>query len=57
MTSKNPGAGNTCLLVRFYPEARFGGFSDIDGTMAFYLRVNALLGCDSVVLDFGCGIR
>lgn len=39
----------------YYPEARFGGFTDIDGTMAFYARVNALAGLDSVVLDVGCG--
>ncbi len=39
----------------FYPESRFGGFSDIDGTIAFYARVNALLARDGIVVDFGCG--
>jgi SAM-dependent methyltransferase len=39
----------------FYPESRFGGFTDIDGTAAFYLRVNALLDPSYVVLDAGCG--
>ena len=39
----------------FYPESRFGGFTDLDGTIAFYLRVSALLEPSSVVLDFGCG--
>jgi len=39
----------------FYPESKFGGFSNIDGTLAFYLRVNALLVPSSIVLDFGCG--
>jgi SAM-dependent methyltransferase len=39
----------------FYPESRFGGFSDVDGTVAFYLRVKALTGRDSILLDFGCG--
>lgn len=39
----------------FYPEAKFGGFSDIDGTIAFYKRVNALIQHDYVILDFGCG--
>jgi len=39
----------------FYPESQFGGFTDIDGTIAFYLRVNALVEPESVVLDFGCG--
>jgi SAM-dependent methyltransferase len=40
---------------RFYPEARFGGFTDIDGTIAFYTRVNSLLDPTFVVLDVGCG--
>ena len=39
----------------FYPESRFGGFTDIDGTIAFYLRIAALLEPSFVVLDFGCG--
>ncbi len=39
----------------FYPESRFGGFSDIDGTMVFYNRVNALLDPSYTVLDVGCG--
>jgi len=40
---------------RFYPEARFGGFTDIDGTVAFFNRVNSLLDPSFVVLDVGCG--
>ncbi len=40
---------------RFYPEARFGGFTDIDGTIAFFNRVNSLLDPSFVVLDVGCG--
>ena len=40
---------------RFYPESRFGGFTDIDGTVVFYLRVNSLINASSTVLDFGCG--
>ena len=39
----------------FYPESQFGGFTDIDGTVAFYSRVNALLHSSFVVVDFGCG--
>lgn len=39
----------------FYPESKFGGFSNIDGTIAFYSRVNALLTSSSIVLDVGCG--
>ena len=42
-------------LVRFYPEAQYGGFSDVDGTVAFYSRINSLLTQSSVVVDFGCG--
>lgn len=40
----------------FYPEARFGGFSDIDGTITFFNRVNALLEPAFTVLDVGCGV-
>ncbi len=39
----------------YYPESRFGGFTDIDGTIAFFLRVNALVQPTDVVLDIGCG--
>lgn len=38
-----------------YPESAFGGFTHIDGTIAFYLRVNSLITPSSVVLDVGCG--
>ena len=40
---------------RFYPEAKFGGFTNIDGTMAFYCRIHSLLDSSSVALDVGCG--
>jgi len=43
------------LLERFYPESRFGGFSDLDGTVAFYGRIQALLAVGMTVLDVGCG--
>lgn len=39
----------------YYPESRFGGFTDIDGTIAFYIRVNSLINSSSTVLDIGCG--
>jgi SAM-dependent methyltransferase len=39
----------------FYRESKFGGFSDIDGTIAFYTRINALISSPDVVLDIGCG--
>jgi SAM-dependent methyltransferase len=42
-------------LLRFYPESRAGGFSNVDGTIAFYSRVNALVSESSIVVDFGCG--
>ena len=43
------------LRERFYPESRHGGFSAVDSTIAFYLRVRALLAPDAVVVDAGCG--
>jgi SAM-dependent methyltransferase len=43
------------LLARHYPETRFGGYTRIDGTVAFFARVNAMLSEASVVLDVGCG--
>jgi len=42
-------------LGSFYPEALFGGFSDHDGTVTFYTRVNALLQPNFIVVDAGCG--
>src|SRR5438093_943558 len=39
----------------YYPESRFGGFTGVDGTLAFYIRVNSLIDSSSVVLDVGCG--
>jgi SAM-dependent methyltransferase len=39
----------------FYPESKFGGFTDIDGTNAFFLRINSLLASSNIVLDVGCG--
>lgn len=40
---------------KYFPESRFGGFTDIDGTLVFYNRVNALLDPSFTVLDVGCG--
>ena len=39
----------------FYPEARFGNFTDVDGTITFFTRVNGLLKSSDIVLDVGCG--
>jgi SAM-dependent methyltransferase len=41
--------------THFYPETRFGGFTNVDGTIVFYSRVNALIQPSSVIVDFGCG--
>ena len=40
----------------FYPESRFGEFSDIDMKIVFYCRVNSLLDPSFTVLDVGCGL-
>ena len=42
-------------IGRYYPESRFGGFTDIDGTITFYARVKSLLDPSFTVLDIGCG--
>lgn len=39
----------------YFPEAQFGGFTDIDGTITFFLRVNSLINSAFTVLDVGCG--
>ncbi|HEX6304755.1 MAG TPA: methyltransferase domain-containing protein [Anaerolineales bacterium] len=43
------------LKPLYYPESRFAGFSDVDGTITFYNRVNALIRPSNVVVDIGCG--
>jgi SAM-dependent methyltransferase len=40
---------------KIYPEAKAGGFSQYDGTVAFYTRVNALLKETDVAVDLGAG--
>lgn len=45
-------------IDHLYPEVRAGGFTRIDGTIAFYTRVHALLdqlSAPTTVLDFGAG--
>jgi SAM-dependent methyltransferase len=39
----------------FYPESKLGGFTGVDGTIAFYSRVQALAHPQAVAIDFGCG--
>jgi len=41
--------------IIYYPESKFGGFTDIDSTIAFYIRVNSFINSSSIVLDIGCG--
>jgi SAM-dependent methyltransferase len=43
------------LQQQFYPETAAGGFSRVDGTIAFYQRINALLKNETVLLDYGAG--
>ena len=43
------------LADRFYPEIGAGGFSRVDGSIAFFTRIRALLRPTSRVLDFGAG--
>jgi SAM-dependent methyltransferase len=42
-------------MLRWYSEARVGGYTDADGTVAFYGRVRAILPPDAIVADVGCG--
>jgi SAM-dependent methyltransferase len=46
---------NLSARTRFHPESRFGGFTDIDGTIMFWARARELLPADGVALDIGCG--
>jgi len=50
-----PHTERTPIADLCYPERRFGGFSRIDGTIAFYTRVRALLPHRGHALDIGCG--
>jgi SAM-dependent methyltransferase len=43
------------LNRHFYPETGIGGFTHVDGTVAFYSQIAAVLKPDSEVLDFGAG--
>jgi len=51
------GAGETkVIMVKFQPYAHLpGGFSQNDGTIDFYGRINSLLRGDMRVLDLGAG--
>lgn len=41
--------------MRFYPEIRAGGYSRIDTTVQFYLRIRSLINERAIVLDLGAG--
>jgi SAM-dependent methyltransferase len=43
------------LQESVYPETAFGGYSRVDGNVAFYARIQAILTSATTVLDIGCG--
>ena len=43
------------VLRRVRPERAAGGYSRDDGTVQFFMRVNALLSSEATLLDFGAG--
>lgn len=45
----------TTAYERLYPEIAAGGYSRVDGTVAFYSRVKSLLSPAMTVMDFGAG--
>ncbi len=49
------GCSQKDYMGLYYPESRFGGFTGVDSTIAFYTRVQSLVNPSSVVLDVGCG--
>jgi SAM-dependent methyltransferase len=42
-------------IRRFYPEVEAGGYTRVDSTVEFYLRVNALVKKDMTIVDLGAG--
>lgn len=43
------------MFERSYPEIRFGGFTEVDGAVKFFTRVQALLDPEGRAIDLGCG--
>ena len=41
------------LKTSFYPETLFGGLTNADATVTFYIRVNSLLRPSFTLLDVG----
>jgi ubiquinone/menaquinone biosynthesis C-methylase UbiE len=50
-----PKSMSVSINERFYPERGAGGFSRLDGTVAFYQRVAAVIEPTWTVADFGAG--
>lgn len=46
---------NRDLLRRFFPESNVSGFSHVDGAVAFFNQISAVLKSTDHVLDFGAG--
>ncbi len=55
MTSIPPQSPKQRFEAAAFPEARFGGFTRHDGTIAFYTRLSAIVEPGHVLLDLGCG--
>lgn len=56
MTDSKVAKSKTLQNLRwFYPEVGAGGFSRVDGSVAFYTRIHSLLNKDMTVLDLGAG--
>ncbi len=53
--NERPSCRGGEIELRFHPELRYGGFTDLDGSILFYARVQALLSPDAVAVDIGCG--
>ena len=43
------------IVDRCYPERSFGGYTRVDGTVAFYGRILQMLSPGMTVLNLGCG--
>lgn len=54
-TESRPMARTKSFKETYYPESEFGGYTRVNGTIAFFGRVRALLRPDMIVLDVGCG--
>lgn len=48
-------AAGDALKARFFPEVRLAGFSHVDGTIAMYGQIAALIRSTDIILEFGAG--